>query len=93
MSLTVAPSPSFLPTDIPDQLHHGPCGGLSLTEQSNQVLGQVSTQTVTYILRPEVDARASPPLPGPPPLTDRQPAGGWVVHTCVLTLCQGESEE
>ena len=44
----------------------------------------------TYVLRPEVDARAPPPLPGPPPLADGQPAGGLVAWLCCFALCSGK---
>lgn len=40
----------------------------------------------TYVRCPEVDARASPVLPEPPPLTDGQPVRGRVAHLSLTTL-------
>lgn len=40
----------------------------------------------TYILCPEIDARASPSFLGPPPLTDGQSIRGLIIHIRFFTL-------
>lgn len=66
-----------------------PCGTLWNSTQRMAAKDNMrcpSTDQSTYILCPEIDARASSSLLGPPPLTDGQPIRRLVVQICFFTL-------